>query len=76
MQAAVVVATFAYAAAMRDELLPRKPQPPVAAPAITAPALKPEEGPASKGAPAADAGRRSRAAGKPAEAGRPRPRGR
>ena len=32
MQAAVVIATFAYDAAMRDELLPRKPQPPVVAP--------------------------------------------
>ena len=28
MQAAVVIATFAYHAAMRDEMLPRKPQPP------------------------------------------------
>jgi carboxypeptidase Q len=33
MQAAVVVASFAYEAAMRDELLPRKPLPPVEAPA-------------------------------------------
>ena len=33
MQAAVVIATFAYNAAMRDEMLPRKPLPPVAAPA-------------------------------------------
>jgi len=32
MQAAVVIASFAYDAAMRDELLPRKPLPPVAAP--------------------------------------------
>jgi hypothetical protein len=32
MQAAVVIATFAYNAAMRDELLPRKPSPPVAPP--------------------------------------------
>jgi len=32
MQAAVVIATFAYNAAMRDELLPRKPLPPVATP--------------------------------------------
>ena len=32
MQAAVVIATFAYNAAMRDEMLPRKPLPPVAAP--------------------------------------------
>jgi hypothetical protein len=34
MQAAVVIATFAYNAAMRDELLPRKPLPPVAPPAV------------------------------------------
>jgi Zn-dependent M28 family amino/carboxypeptidase len=40
MQAAVVIATLAYQAAMREERLPRKPQPPVAAP-VTAPALKP-----------------------------------
>ncbi len=33
MQAAVVIATFAYTAATRDEMLPRKPLPPVAAPA-------------------------------------------
>jgi hypothetical protein len=33
MQAAVVIATFAYTAANRDELLPRKPLPPVAGPA-------------------------------------------
>jgi carboxypeptidase Q len=33
MQAAVVVASFAYEAAMRDELLPRKPLPPVETPA-------------------------------------------
>jgi hypothetical protein len=33
MQAAVVIATFAFSAANRDELLPRKPLPPVAAPA-------------------------------------------
>jgi len=32
MQAAVVIATFAYNAATRDELLPRKPLPPVATP--------------------------------------------
>ena len=37
MQAAVVMATFAYQAAMRDELLPRKPLPPVAAPPRPAP---------------------------------------
>jgi hypothetical protein len=39
MQAAVVVATFAYQAAVRDEMFPRKPQPPVEKPP-TAPALK------------------------------------
>jgi hypothetical protein len=38
MQAAVVVAAFAYNAASRDELLPRKPLPPVAPPAAPAPA--------------------------------------
>ena len=38
MQAAVVIASFAYDAAMRDELLPRKPLPPVAAPAAPVPA--------------------------------------
>ena len=36
MQAAVVIATFAYTAANRDEMLPRKPLPPVAAPAAAA----------------------------------------
>ena len=46
MQAAVVIATFAYTAANRDEMLPRKPLPPVAAPAA-APAEK------VKGAPKA-----------------------
>jgi hypothetical protein len=39
MQAAVVIATFAYHAAARDEMFPRKPMPPVAAPP-TAPPLK------------------------------------
>jgi len=38
MQAAVVIATFAYNAAMRDELLPRKPLPPVATPPAPLPA--------------------------------------
>jgi hypothetical protein len=38
MQAAVVIASFAYEAAMRDELLPRKPLPPVATPAAPVPA--------------------------------------
>ncbi len=46
MQAAVVIATFAYTAANRDELLPRKPLPPVAAPARAKPA-----GTKVKGAP-------------------------
>jgi hypothetical protein len=41
MQAAVVIATFAYNAAMRDGMLPRKPLPPVAPPAASpAPAAK------------------------------------
>jgi carbon-monoxide dehydrogenase large subunit len=35
MQAAVVIATFAYTAANRDEMLPRKPLPPVAAGAMS-----------------------------------------
>jgi len=39
MQAAVVIATFAWHAAMREEMMPRKPQPPVAAP-VVAPSLK------------------------------------
>jgi Zn-dependent M28 family amino/carboxypeptidase len=34
MQAAVVIATFAYQAAVRDEMLPRKPQPPTAPPPV------------------------------------------
>ena len=38
MQAAVVIATFAYDAAMRDEMLPRKPLPPVATPPAPLPA--------------------------------------
>jgi Zn-dependent M28 family amino/carboxypeptidase len=44
MQAAVVIATFAYAAANRDELLPRKPLPPVAAPTPAPPAGKKAKG--------------------------------
>jgi Zn-dependent M28 family amino/carboxypeptidase len=44
MQAAVVVATFAYQAARRDEMFPRKPLPPVAPVAPTAPALKGKKG--------------------------------
>jgi hypothetical protein len=44
MQAAVVVATLAWQAANRDELLPRKPLPPVATPP---PAPKPAAGKAS-----------------------------
>jgi hypothetical protein len=47
MQAAVVIATFAYNAAMRDELLPRKPSPPIAAP--SAPAAAPAK-PGARGA--------------------------
>jgi hypothetical protein len=42
MQAAVVIATFAYNAATRSELLPRKPLPPVATP------LAPLPGPTGK----------------------------
>jgi hypothetical protein len=38
MQAAVVIATFAYNAATRNELLPRKPLPPVATPRVPLPA--------------------------------------
>jgi Zn-dependent M28 family amino/carboxypeptidase len=38
MQAAVVIATFAYNAAMREDLLPRKPLPPVATPPAPLPA--------------------------------------
>jgi Zn-dependent M28 family amino/carboxypeptidase len=57
MQAAVVIATFAYQASMRDELLPRKPQPPVAAPALKAPAVK-----GIKGATGAKPGRPARPA--------------
>ena len=49
MQAAVVVATFAYQAASRDEMLPRKPLPPVTAPP-TVPALKSGKKGADKGA--------------------------
>jgi hypothetical protein len=45
MQAAVVVATFAYQAAVRDEMFPRKPLPPTATPAApSAPALKGKKG--------------------------------
>jgi Zn-dependent M28 family amino/carboxypeptidase len=46
MQAAVVIATFAYTAASRDELLPRKPLPPLAVPTPAPPA-----GTKVKGAP-------------------------
>jgi hypothetical protein len=53
MQAAVVIASFAYNAAARDELLPRKPQPPTAPP--PAPAAAPGKG-APKGAKPAPAG--------------------
>jgi hypothetical protein len=48
MQAAVVIATFAYTAANRDELLPRKPLPPVAAPAPDEPARPKVKGPSPK----------------------------
>jgi carboxypeptidase Q len=49
MQAAVVIATFAYQAANRDELLPRKPLPPVAP---AAPELKGvKKGDATKATP-------------------------
>ncbi len=44
-QAAVIMATFVYNAAMRDEMLPRKPLPPVAPPpAPPAPAGKAKGG--------------------------------
>jgi carboxypeptidase Q len=53
MQAAVVIATFAYDAATRDEMLPRKPLPPTTPP--PAPATPPGK-PGTKGAkPAAKA---------------------
>ena len=53
MQAAVVIATFAYNAATREELLPRKPLPPTTAPApAPAPAGKAGKG-ATKPAPRA-----------------------
>jgi hypothetical protein len=56
MQAAVVIATFAYNAAMRDELLPRKPLPPTTAPAgAPSPAGKPGAKPAPKAVEAAPA---------------------
>ena len=51
MQAAVVIATFAYQAATRDELLPRKPQPPTAPP--PAPPVKPGAKGGAKPAPRA-----------------------
>ena len=54
MQAAVVIATFAYTAANRDEPLPRKPLPPVAAPPSPADAkVKGETKPPRKAAPGA-----------------------
>jgi hypothetical protein len=57
MQAAVVIATFAYNAATRSELLPRKPLPPVAAPAKagTKGGAKPTPRPAEAAAPGAGA---------------------
>ena len=56
MQAAVVIATFVYNAAMRDEMLPRKPLPPTVPPAAApAPAGKAKAGakPAPKAVEAA-----------------------
>jgi Zn-dependent M28 family amino/carboxypeptidase len=54
MQAAVVIATFAYNAATRDEMLPRKPLPPTAPPpAPPAPAGKGGANPAPKAVEAA-----------------------
>lgn len=51
MQAAVVIATFAYHAAARDELLPRKPLPPTAAaPAPAKPGAKDAGRPSSPAA--------------------------
>jgi hypothetical protein len=61
MQAAVVIATFAYNAATRDGILPRKPRPPVAPPPTT-PAAPPGKAggkgvrPAPKAAEAAPGG--------------------
>jgi carboxypeptidase Q len=52
MQAAVVIATFAYEAAMRDELLPRKPLPPVATPPAPVQAPGGKAGPSGKARPA------------------------
>ncbi len=59
MQAAVVIATFAYTAANRDELLPRKPLPPVAAP-VTAPQVPRIKGEARPKRPAGEAAPASR----------------
>ena len=64
MQSAVVVATFVYAAATRDEMLPRKPQPALAAPSVTAPALKPVKGASRR------AGREARGPARRGQAGR------
>ena len=60
MQAAVVVATFAWQAAMRDERLPRKPLPPTTAAAPAAAPSKPRKvaaKPAAVTTPAAAAAR-------------------
>jgi hypothetical protein len=57
MQAAVVVATFAYQAATRDELLPRKTPPPVAAPPTPPGKAGPPKGRAAKGGPEPTGGR-------------------
>ncbi|MGE5125068.1 MAG: M20/M25/M40 family metallo-hydrolase [Betaproteobacteria bacterium] len=62
MQAAVVIAAFAYQAAMRDELLPRKAQPPLARPAIPAPAVKGIKGSSKAATPAAKPARPARPA--------------
>ena len=65
MQAAVVIATFAYNAAMRDEMLPRKPLPPVAPP----PAPPAPAGKAKGGREAGAEGRRGRPGGRGALSG-------
>jgi carboxypeptidase Q len=52
MQAAVVIATFVYEAAMREELLPRKPLPPVATPLAPGPAPGGKAGPSGGTKPA------------------------
>jgi len=52
MQAAVVIATFAYLAAMRDEMMPRKHLPattPPTSPATTGSKAPPAKGGSQKG---------------------------